>query len=68
MRKSRDKMTLAEKLAADKQPKPLRKYTFEILVAPPQYEIDLGISKVERKTITVEGINKADAMRRAGIQ
>jgi hypothetical protein len=64
----RSEMTLAQKLAADKKPKPLRSYTLDIVTNPTTLEITLGTAKVERKTVTIEGTSLADAKRRAGIQ
>ena len=64
----RDKMTLAQKLEADRKPKPMRKYTFEVITNPTCLELQLGIAKIERKAVTVKGTSRKDAMQRAGIQ
>lgn len=44
----------------------LRPYSVQVLTNPPIFMIELGLAKVERKTITVYGTTRADAMRRAG--
>lgn len=43
-------------------------YRIEIVTNPPMVMIDLGLAKVERKTVTITGYSLADAKRRAGIQ
>lgn len=46
----------------------MRKFKVPILTNPPVYEIALGLAKVERKTVEIEGYTLKDAMKRAGIQ
>jgi len=54
------------------QPQPstsgLNAYQVHVMTNPPVYMIELGLAKPERKTITIYGTSKADAMERAGIQ
>lgn len=53
---------------AERSNKGLRAYRVTVLTNPPTYMVDLGLAKVERKTITIYGTSKADAMERAGIR
>lgn len=54
------------------QPQPsndgLKPFRVHVITNPPVYMIELGLAKPERKTITIYGTSKADAMERAGIQ
>lgn len=54
------------------QPQPstegLKPFRVRVITNPPVYMIELGLAKVERKTITIYGTSKADAMERSGIQ
>jgi hypothetical protein len=55
-------------LPADRPQKGLKAYRVSIITNPPVFMIELGLAKPERKTITVYGTSKRDAMERAGIQ
>lgn len=46
----------------------LKSYRVHILTNPPTYMVELGLAKPERKTVTIYGTSKADAMERAGIE
>ena len=62
------KGTLAWKLARQRGELPMREYRVEIITNPPVYEIQAGVSKVERKTVVVKGYSLKDAKQRAGIE
>jgi hypothetical protein len=46
---------------------PMRKFTVEILTNPTMLEVKAFGAKPERKTVTIEGYTRKDALRRAGI-
>jgi hypothetical protein len=46
----------------------MKQFTVTVLVNPPIYMIELGLAKVERKTVTIIGYSLKDAKRRAGIE
>jgi hypothetical protein len=62
------KGTLAYKLAMKRGELPMKSFTVNVLTNPPIFEIRAGISKVERKTIVIQGYSLSDAKDRAGIQ
>jgi hypothetical protein len=62
------KGTLAYKLAEQRGELPMKRFTVDILTNPPMFEIAAGISKVERKTVIIEGYSLRDAKLRASIQ
>jgi hypothetical protein len=45
----------------------MQTYTVEVLTNPPCYMIALGLAKVERKTMQIQGYTLKDAKKRAGI-
>lgn len=47
---------------------PVKTFTVEILTNPPVFMIELGLAKVERKTVQIQGYSLKDAKKRAGIQ
>lgn len=46
---------------------PVKTFTIEIVTNPPIYMIELGLAKVERKTVQIQGYSLKDAKKRAGI-
>jgi hypothetical protein len=46
----------------------MKKFSVEVVVVPLTYMIQLGLAKIERKVIVIEGYTLKDAKRRAGIQ
>ena len=46
----------------------MQTYTVEVLVNPPCYMITLGLAKMERKTMQIQGYTLKDAKKRAGIE
>jgi hypothetical protein len=57
-----DQMTLV-----DGKGLPVKTFTIEIISNPPVYMIELGLAKVERKTVRIQGYSLKDAKKRAGI-
>ena len=46
---------------------PVKTFTIEILTNPPIYMVELGLAKVERKTVQIQCYSLKDAKKRAGI-
>jgi hypothetical protein len=47
---------------------PMRKFTVEVLTNPTMLEVKAFGAKPKRKTVTIEGYTRKDALRRAGIE
>lgn len=62
------KGTLAYKLAKQRGELPMKRFTVHIITNPPMFEIAAGVSRVERRTVVIEGYSLKDAKNRAGIQ
>jgi hypothetical protein len=46
----------------------MQTYTVEVLTNPPCYMIALGLAKVERKSVQIQGYTLKDAKKRVGIE
>ena len=46
----------------------LRAYTVNVLVVPPNFEVELGLATVHEEKRTIYGTSLADAKKRAGIE
>ena len=46
----------------------LKAYTINVLVAPPNYEIALGLNTIHEEKRTIYGTSLADAKKREGIE
>jgi hypothetical protein len=61
--------TVEQKVLADgSKGLPVRTFTIEILTNPPVFMVELGLAKVERKTVQIQGYSLKDAKKRAGIE
>jgi hypothetical protein len=47
---------------------PVKTFTVEVLINPPCYLIALGLAKMERKSVQIQGYTLKDAKKRAGIE
>jgi hypothetical protein len=46
---------------------PVKTFTVDIITNPPVFMIELGLAKVERKKVKIQGYSLKDAKKRAGI-